>query len=67
MAQYTRWPLEGYEDAPPLSEERNADGKSLVNPAREGLSEAYREFPEPLRRDQRGGLYVSPCPCRCQC
>lgn len=50
------WPLKGYENAPPLSEERNDDGKSFKNPEREGLSRAYEEFPDPLKKDIRGGL-----------
>lgn len=51
-------PLAGFEDAPPLSEEKNADGKSLVNPEREGLSDAYQRFTQPLDTGIRGGLYV---------
>ncbi len=51
-------PLAGFEDAPPLSEEKNADGKSLANPKREGLSDAYERFTQPLDTGIRGGLYV---------
>lgn len=50
------WPLAGYENAPPLPDERNDDGKSFKNPASDSLSKAYDEFPDPLRRDRRGGL-----------
>ncbi|MBE3044471.1 hypothetical protein IMZ48_18260 [Candidatus Bathyarchaeota archaeon] len=49
-------PLEGIENVEPLSEERNADGKSLVNPQREGLSPAYERFTDPLDNGRRGGL-----------
>lgn len=49
-------PLAGYEGAAPLSDERTADGKSLVNPAPDRLSRAYDEFPDPLDRERRGGL-----------
>lgn len=49
-------PLAGFESVPPLSEERNEDGKSYVNPKREGLSEAYNTFTEPLDNGRRGGL-----------
>lgn len=51
-------PLEGIENVEPLSEERNADGKSLVNPPRDGLSKAYEAFTDPLDKSQRGGLCV---------
>ncbi|KAK7740860.1 hypothetical protein SLS62_010957 [Diatrype stigma] len=54
-------PLEGFENAePPLSEERNADGKSLVNPPpRDGrLSKAYEAFTDPLDKGRRGGFDV---------
>lgn len=51
-------PLDGYENAPPLSEDRNEDGKSLKNPVRETLSKAYQEFPDPLDKGRRGGLWV---------
>lgn len=49
-------PLEGVESTPPLSEERNADGKSLVNPPKDGLSAAYERFTDPLDNGRRGGL-----------
>ncbi|KAK5988321.1 putative 21.2 kDa protein [Cladobotryum mycophilum] len=42
--------LAGFEDAPPLSEEKAEDGKSLINPKREGLSDAYERFTAPLER-----------------
>ncbi|KAL9470851.1 hypothetical protein ACSS6W_008792 [Trichoderma asperelloides] len=51
-------PLAGFENAPPLSEERNEDGKSLVNPQREGLSEAYNTFTEPLDNGRRGAFDI---------
>lgn len=51
-------PLEGYEGAPPLPDEKNEDGKSYKNPANESLSKAYLEFPEPLDNGRRGGFDV---------
>ncbi|KAI1141373.1 DOPA-like domain-containing protein [Hypoxylon sp. FL0543] len=51
-------PLEGYENAPPLPDEKNEDGKSFKNPAREALSKAYLEFPDPLDKGRRGGFDV---------
>ncbi|KAI0116004.1 DOPA-like domain-containing protein [Hypoxylon sp. NC0597] len=51
-------PLEGYENAPPLPEEKNEDGKSFKNPVKETLSKAYLEFPDPLDRGRRGGFDV---------
>jgi DOPA 4,5-dioxygenase len=50
------WPLEGYENADPLPEEKAEDGKSYVNPQNKTLSKAYEEFPDPLDRGRRGGL-----------
>ncbi|RXW18719.1 hypothetical protein EST38_g7133 [Candolleomyces aberdarensis] len=48
-------PLEGYENLPPLdSEARNPDGKSLVNPPAEKLSDAYVTFPEPIIKTNNG-------------
>lgn len=51
-------PLAGFEDAPPLPEEKSEDGKSLVNPPRAdgGLSTAYERFADPLDNGRRGGL-----------
>ncbi|KAL7941857.1 DOPA-like domain-containing protein [Trichoderma barbatum] len=51
-------PLAGFENAPPLSDERNEDGKSFVNPQREELSEAYAKFTEPLNNGRRGGFDI---------
>lgn len=51
-------PLAGYENAPPLPDERAADGKSYVNPPAEKLSEAYEQFIDPLDRTRRGGFDV---------
>ncbi|KAL7915478.1 DOPA-like domain-containing protein [Trichoderma velutinum] len=51
-------PLAGFENAPPLLDERNEDGKSFVNPQREGLSEAYTKFIEPLDNGRRGGFDI---------
>ncbi|KAM0545758.1 hypothetical protein ACHAPJ_011182 [Fusarium lateritium] len=51
-------PLTGYEDAPPLPEEKAEDGKSYVNPPAEKLSEAYDQFTDPLDRGRRGGFDI---------
>ncbi|KAI1662330.1 DOPA-like domain-containing protein [Daldinia decipiens] len=51
-------PLEGYENAPPLPDEKNEDGKSYKNPARDTLSKTYLEFPDPLDNGRRGGFDV---------
>ena len=46
-------PLAGYENAEPLSEERNADGKSLKNPSAP-KSKAYDEFVDPIDKKNNG-------------
>jgi len=51
-------PLEGWENLPPLSEDRNEDGKSFVNPHSDNLSKAYSEFPDPITKDRRGGFDI---------
>ncbi|KAH6681215.1 DOPA-like domain-containing protein [Plectosphaerella plurivora] len=51
-------PLEGVDQTAPLTEDRREDGKSLVNPPRDGLSEAYNQFTDPLDRGVRGGFDV---------
>ncbi|KAG6000694.1 hypothetical protein E4U21_005108 [Claviceps maximensis] len=51
-------PLAGFEDAPALSDDKQDDGKSLVNPKREGLSEAYNRFVAPLDNGIRGGFDI---------
>ncbi|KAI0129635.1 DOPA-like domain-containing protein [Xylariales sp. AK1849] len=51
-------PLAGYENAPPLPDERAGDGKSYVNPPNNKLSKAYEEFAEPLDNGRRGGFDV---------
>jgi hypothetical protein len=55
-------PLAGYEDAPPLPDERAADGKSFANPPNDKLSKAYEEFTNPLDNGRRGGLSVDCLP-----
>ncbi|KAH6611634.1 hypothetical protein Trco_001654 [Trichoderma cornu-damae] len=45
-------PLAGFENAPPLSDEMNEDGRTFVNPKRESLSEAYDRFTEPRNKEQ---------------
>lgn len=49
-------PLTGYENAPPLPEERAEDGKSYQNPQTGVLSNAYERFTDPLENGRRGGL-----------
>ncbi|KAI0078674.1 hypothetical protein K474DRAFT_1593595 [Panus rudis PR-1116 ss-1] len=46
-------PLEGYENAEPLPNEFNADGKSLYNPPGP-KSAAYDVFPEPIDSSNNG-------------
>lgn len=46
--------LAGYANAEPLGDERNPDGKSLLNPPRVTLSPAYNTFPAPIRNDGNG-------------
>ncbi|KAH7131044.1 DOPA-like domain-containing protein [Dactylonectria macrodidyma] len=57
MAKYPS-PLAGYEDAPPLPNEKAEDGKSFINPPAEKLSEAYEKFIDPLDRGRQGGFDV---------
>lgn len=49
-------PLTGYEDAPPLPEEKAAD-KSLISPPAE-KSKAYERFVDPLDKTERGAFDV---------
>ncbi|KAK2600113.1 hypothetical protein QQS21_005128 [Conoideocrella luteorostrata] len=51
-------PLAGFENAPPLSTDKQDDGKSLVNPTRAGRSAAYDSFTAPLDNGIRGGFDV---------
>jgi DOPA 4,5-dioxygenase len=51
-------PLLGYENSPPLPDEKAADGKSYVNPQTGVLSKSYEEFTDPLDTGIRGGLYA---------
>ncbi|EAQ85018.1 hypothetical protein CHGG_09032 [Chaetomium globosum CBS 148.51] len=57
MAGYPS-PLTGYENAPPLSEERAEDGKSFRNPQTGVLSSAYERFTEPLDNGIKGGFDI---------
>ncbi|CAK7211988.1 hypothetical protein SBRCBS47491_001310 [Sporothrix bragantina] len=50
-------PLTGYEGLPPLSDDKNEDGKSLKNTEAE-RSPAYDAFVDPLDRGQRGGFDI---------
>lgn len=49
-------PLAGYENAPPLPDERAEDGKSYRNPQTGVRSSAYERFVDPLDNGRRGGL-----------
>jgi hypothetical protein len=49
-------PLAGYENAPPLPDEKAADGKSYVNPSTGVLSSSYETFIDPLDKGRSGGL-----------
>lgn len=53
-------PLAGFENLPPLPEEKAADGKSYANPQTGILSKSYEEFVDPLDRGIRGALLVFP-------
>ncbi|KIN02027.1 hypothetical protein OIDMADRAFT_18785 [Oidiodendron maius Zn] len=58
-SQYTYpSPLAGYENAPPLPEEKAEDGKSYVNPQTGVLSKSYERFAAPLDNGRRGGFDV---------
>jgi len=52
-------PLQGYENTPPLPDEKAEDGKSFKNPQTAVLSKSYERFTEPLDTGIRGGLSVS--------
>jgi hypothetical protein len=49
-------PLAGYENLPPLPDEKAEDGKSYVNPPTGVLSPAYERFIDPLDNGRRGAL-----------
>ncbi|CRK29526.1 putative 21.2 kDa protein like [Verticillium longisporum] len=51
-------PLSGFEDAAPLPTDLGEDGKSFVNPPREGLSDSYEKFTAPLDNGTRGGFDI---------
>lgn len=46
-------PLQGYENAEPLPDTKNPDGKSLYNPPGP-KSAAYEEFPKPIDSSNNG-------------
>jgi hypothetical protein len=60
-------PLEGYEDAPSLSNDLNEDGKSYKNPQPSHLSKAYDQFTAGVTNGVRGGFdaSISPSPSTC--
>ncbi|CAP66773.1 uncharacterized protein PODANS_4_7280 [Podospora anserina S mat+] len=62
MADALEWnytsPLAGYENAPPLPDERTDDGKSYVNNQTGVKSVAYERFIEPLDNGRRGGFDI---------
>ncbi|RDL42031.1 DOPA-like protein [Venustampulla echinocandica] len=49
-------PLQGYENAPPLPDEKAEDGKSYANPPTGVLSKSYERFTEPLDNGVRGAF-----------
>ena len=49
-------PLAGYENLPPLPDEKAADGKSYFNPPTGKLSSSYERFVDPLDQGRRGAL-----------
>lgn len=51
-------PLRGFENLPPLPDQRNEDGKSFFNPPNAGLDDAYQNFVDPLDNGRRGGFDV---------
>lgn len=51
-------PLKGFENLPPLPDQRNEDGKSFFNPPNTGLDNAYREFVDSVDNGRRGGFDV---------
>lgn len=51
-------PLKGYENLPPLPNERAPDGKSYVNPPAEKKSPQYTSFPSPITNGERGGFDI---------
>lgn len=53
MAPQYKSPLVGFENAEPLPEKLNADGKSLFNPPGP-LSSSYDEFPKPIDSSNNG-------------
>jgi hypothetical protein len=55
-------PLAGWGGEQALTEEKTADGKSLVNPQTGVLSKSYEQFTEPLDGGIRGALSVSHSP-----
>jgi hypothetical protein len=57
-------PLAGYENLPPLPEEKvplgEPNAKSYINPQTGVLSKSYEKFVEPLDNGIRGALSVFP-------
>ncbi|KAG4427757.1 hypothetical protein IFR05_016761 [Cadophora sp. M221] len=51
-------PLEGYENAPQLPDEKAEDGKSYKNPQTGILSKSYERFVEPLDNGRRGAFDI---------
>ncbi|MCJ1480417.1 hypothetical protein MMC06_000572 [Schaereria dolodes] len=53
-------PLEGYENLPPLPNERenSGQGKAYVNPQTGVLSKAYEEFVDPITKSSRGAFDI---------
>ncbi|KAI9765856.1 MAG: hypothetical protein M1840_007138 [Geoglossum simile] len=53
-------PLAGYEHLPPLSDIKNPDGKSFLNPARLTPSTFYTTFPSPITSGFDIHIYFTP-------
>ncbi|MCJ1260999.1 hypothetical protein MMC22_000863 [Lobaria immixta] len=51
-------PLEGFENLPPLPDEKNEDGKSFQNPPNDKLDDSYHQFVTPIESSSRGGFDV---------
>ncbi|KAG5353545.1 hypothetical protein C0989_005517 [Termitomyces sp. Mn162] len=60
MANPVQSPLTGYENAEPLPDTLNPDGKSLYNPPTNVKSSAYEEFPQPIDSSNNGFDFHKP-------
>ena len=51
-------PLEGYDNAPPLPDDLNEDGKSFKNPQTDVRSKSYAQFTSGISNGRRGGFDI---------